>query len=237
MPIQAGQWRFWPVLVGIASLLLLGCASTPKETQTGFRIQNLAKSDIDFVVDAAINQQEDAMQRLLVKLYRRNPDELRKAAGKTLAQRQQQLQQAGELVFDELQGKLAVEAMLLGLDPAYEGDRVFAVMAGLAGMIRRTYNFKTEFFILDDLDQQLLYNSARNVEILIWRLKHRLEDSGQPMLLTNSLPNEEDNLSFERLFGKMIVVQDMMAKITSEKTNRSINTVIQRTASMLFLPI
>lgn len=214
-----------------------GCASEPARQQPGFRIQNLAKSDIDFVVDASIKAQETLLGELLVKLYRRNPAELRKATDKTLPDRQQQLQQPGELIFDEVQGKLGTDAILLGLDPGYTGDRVFAVMVGLTDMIRRTYNYKREYFMLDELDQQKLYNSARNIEVLIWRLKQRQDAAGQPILLTNELQGGVENLSFERLFGKMIALQDLLAQITAEKTNRSINTVIQRAAAMVFLPI
>ena len=46
-----------------------------------------------------------------------------------------------------------------------------------------------------------------------------------------------DNLSFERLFGKMIALQDMMAEITANSGNRTINRVVQGAATMIFLPI
>lgn len=222
-------------LLGCA-IVLTGCATGGGSS--GFRLENLAKSDIDFVIDGSIRAQEDHLRELTIKLYKRNPAELRKHAGATLEKRLAQLfARPGELLFDELEGKQSVEAMLLGFEPAYQGDRVFAVMAGLTDMIRRSYEYKQEFFILDELDQQKLYNSARNIEVLVWRLGHRRDADGRAWLLTNELSEQGSNLSFERLFGKMIALQDMLAQITADKTNRSITKVIQNTATMVFLPI
>jgi hypothetical protein len=58
----------------------------------------------------------------------------------------------------------------------------------------------------------------------------------EPYLLTNGLAGEPANLSFERLFGQMIVVQDMMARIIADRTNRTINRVVHALASAAFLP-
>ena len=224
--------------IAALALLLAGCAAVQGgQGGKGFRLENLAKSDIDFVVDGTIRAQESHLRELTIKLYRRNPAELRKHNTSLDKRLEQLFARPGELLFDELQGKQSVEAMLLGFDPAYRGDRVFAVMAGLVDMIRRSYGYKQEFFFLDELDQQKLYNSARNIEVLVWRFGHRRDAGGEPYLLTNEVSGEVSNLSFERLFGKMIALQDMLAQITADKTNRSITKVIQNTATMVFLPI
>lgn len=217
-----------------AVLMLAGCATGE------FRPQNIAKTEIDQVTDLAIRAQEVQLRALAVKLYRRNPRELRKQPGHTIETRLTQLfGQPGELRFDELGGRQGVDAMQLAFDDRHTGDRVFALMAGLTDMLRRSYNYKAEYFALDDLDQQKLYNSARNIEVLVWRLSHRRDAHGTPFLLTNEMGGEgqPDNLSFERLFGKMIALQDMMAEITADRGNRTINRVVQGAATMIFLPI
>ena len=91
--------------------------------------------------------------------------------------------------------------------------------------------------MLDSLEPQKLYNCARNIEVLVWRLKNRLSADGTPLILTNSLPGEEQNLSFERLFGKLIAHQDMLAKISAEKWDRMINQVVHGAATAVFLPV
>lgn len=219
----------------LAALLLLGgCAPG------NFRPQNLAKTDVDQVTDLHIRALEGHLRALTIKLYRRNPRELRKRPGQTLKGRLQQLfDESGELKFAELDGKKGVQSMLLAFDERFTGDRVFAVMAGLTDMLRRAYNYKSEYFVLDELDQQKLYNSARNIEVLVWRLSHKRDAHGELFLLTNEMGEEStpDNLSFERLFGKMIALQDMMAEITADSGNRTINRVVQGAATMFFLPI
>ncbi len=110
-------------------------------------------------------------------------------------------------------------------------------MVGIRSMQHASYGQKTEFFLLDELDQQKLYNSARNLEVVAWRLNNHRQQDGSLFLLSNGSHNGIANLSFERLFGKMISLQDMMAKVVSGKTDRAINTVIHGVASSTLLPI
>ncbi|SHI97603.1 hypothetical protein SAMN02745165_01304 [Malonomonas rubra DSM 5091] len=202
------------------------------------QLKNLLKSDIDMVVDAHLHRSEELLQELTGKLYRRNPDELKKVAGATIESRLQQLFSADRNVqFEELEYNRGVAAILPALEVDYAGDRVFAIMVGLTSMIRSAYNDQPEFFMLDSLEPQKLYNCARNIEVLVWRLKSRLGPDGRPLLLTNSLPEEESNLSFERLFGKLIAHQDLLAQVSAEKWNRVINQVVHGAATAVFLPV
>jgi hypothetical protein len=54
------------------------------------------------------------------------------------------------------------------------------------------------------------------------------------LLISNSQPGEEENLSYERIFGKMIAIQDMMAFAVVGKWERGANSVMQKA---LFLPM
>ena len=110
------------------------------------------------------------------------------------------------------------------------------MMYGLYTMIHTSYNSKCEFFIPDTLDEQSLYNSARNIEIFVWRLNTRLKEDGHPLIFTNTLEGEVKNLSYERIFGKIISLQDTMALIVSNRTGRIIKEVVLFTG-MAFLPI
>jgi len=223
-----------PAITLVTTIALTAC------TAGSFRPQNLAKTEVDQVTDLHILAQEAHLRELTIKLYRRNPRELRKQPGQALEKRLQQLfGERSELRFAELDNRQATDAMLLAFDDHYTGDRVFAVMAGLTDMLRRSYDYKVEYFMLDELDQQKLYNSARNIEVLVWRLSHKRDPQNQPYLLSNEMSEDArpDNLSFERLFGKMIALQDMMAEITADSSNRAINRVVQGAATMIFLPI
>lgn len=216
----------------VASVYVSSCTARP------VHLSDIAKSDIDMVVDLHIQRTESLMRELTEKLYRRNPIQLTRGGKKSLSQAMDILfNERRDLLFPQLEGKLGTDAMLLALDENYTGDRIFALMTGLVSMIRTSYGNKPEFYMFDELEPQALYNSARNIEILVWRLKSRVDEQGRPIIWTNNQPGEEQNLSYERLFGQLISLQDTMALIAGEKWNRSINFIVRTAASTVFLPV
>jgi hypothetical protein len=119
----------------------------------------------------------------------------------------------------------------------FQGDRVLAFVAGLGGMIQTAFHDKTEFFILDDLEPQGLYNAARNVEIAVWKLSNARNARGELLLLSNEGAGTVRNLSFEREFGKVIAGLDVLSKIVADKDNRTVVRIIQSLATAVFLPV
>ena len=126
---------------------------------------------------------------------------------------------------------------MLAFRDDYAGDRVLAFVAGLGSMMQTAFNDKTEFFVLDDLDPQRLYNAARNVEIAVWKLSNTRAAHGEFFLLSNETAGPLRNLSFEREFGKIIGSLDVLSKIIADKENRTIVKVIQSLATAVFLPL
>jgi hypothetical protein len=225
--------------------LLAACASSEIQRKDGtssarpFRISSLAKGDVDTVCE--IHQQEvlASLRKITEKLYRRNPREWHRGGYADL-----------EMAIADIFGHLDhwhVSALKdanweAGIRTAfaddYEGDRVFALMSGLTVMIMAAYDHKTEYFLLDQLDAQKLYNSARNVEVAVWKLSNAKNAAGELILLTNGIDaSGVQNLSFEREFGKIIAVQDTLARIIEDKNNRAIRQVMTNVASFVFLPI
>ncbi|WP_417581672.1 hypothetical protein [Nitrincola sp.] len=232
--------RILHVVILMLILTLLASCAGHQPNDRPFQLKNLVKSDIDLVADAHVEEITSLLRELTVKLYQRNPRELLKGpAGTSLAMREKQLFDSPRIYsHPELYNRYGIDAIPLVFDPDFEGDRVFALMVGLTGMFHGAYNFKDEFFLLDDLDQQRLYDSARNVEIIVWRLSNRLNARGEPFILTNGLSEDGIyNLSFERLFGKLIAHQDMMARVISDKTNRGINKAVFSIATSALFPI
>lgn len=211
---------------------LSGCSEISK-----FHIEDLAKTDIDMITDLHIKQVNSLLKTLTEKLYKKNPRELKKALGQTIESRLDQIFICPvDKAYEELDLKESTDAILLGFEPGFKGDRVFALMFGLYTMIHKSYNSQCELFMLDYLYEQDLYNSARNIEIFVWRLNTRRDDNGNLFILTNSFDGDIKNLSYERLFGKLIAHQDTMAQIISNRTGRLIKEVIQFTG-MVFFPI
>jgi hypothetical protein len=209
--------------------LLLGCS--------GYELKNLAKSDIDMVADEFIDESRRLVQDLTVKLYKRNPQELRKNPDMTAEMRLGQLRsQSGPLNFVELGGRQEIAALELVFDPGYRGDRVFALVVGLGGMLRYAYGYNSELFLFNSLDPDRLLASAHNVEVLLWRLKKTKRQNGSHFLITHEYQGVTDNLSFERLFGKLILLQELMARIAGDASHRYVNKAVH-TASSVFIPL
>lgn len=222
------------------SALLIFASGCMEQNAKPFDIKNLAKSDIDMVTDVNLKEWRRLTKELTVKLYKRNPKELKKNPEMTIAKRLDQLFPIQRLPdgFAELGHKDGVDAVPLAFSEEFEGDRVFAFMAGLTGMLDASYNGKKEIFILDEVDQQKLYNSARNLEAAAWHLNNRKDPQGNLYILSNGIsPEGITNYSYERILGKLIGIQDMMANIISDSTNRTINRVVHSAASMTFFPI
>ena len=230
------------LLVCIPVIVINSCSrDTPREDgpqQSRFSVRSLAKSDIDDVLDIHVHEVRSYLRELMIKLYKRNPRELRKSGYPDIDKNVARVfDQVHNWKFEELQKLKSIAAVYLAFDEDFQGDRVFAFIVGLTSMVMMSYGNKADFYILDSVDPQKLYNSARNIEIAVWKLEHNMDSSGELFLYSNSLPGEPVNLSYERLFGKLIAVQDTISIIIEDKTNRTIKKVIQQMATAVFLPI
>ena len=230
------------ILVTACSIMLMGCNSSPsriegrKEKQ--FNIKSLGKGDIDSVLDIHTREARNYCRQLMEKLYKRNPRELAKNPVKSVDRILHRVfGKNHNWEFTEIDNIKGIDAIRLSLSNDYTGDRVFMFIIGLTSMIMDSYEYKTDFYMFDDVDPQKLYNSARNIEIAVWKIEHDRDANGEFYIYSNSLPDEESNLSYERLFGKLIAMQDTMALIMEQKTNRVIKKVLQRMATAVFLPI
>jgi len=239
--VKARQ-RVW-VLVLVAGLLT-GCANGPiqrkdgRQSQRGFVIENLAKSDVDQVTEIHQREVLRHLRVLTEKLYRRNPAEFRKAGLPSV-----------EVATEQLFMNLAIwptsplrrsdweRDFRAAFREDFPGDRVHAYMSAMLAMVMTVYDHKQAFYITDQLDAQKLYNSARNIETALWKLSNARALDGAPVLLTNSMEGEIQNLSFEREFGKLIAAQDLLALVIEDSSNRVISRTVQNMASFVFLPL
>lgn len=235
-------YRMKAVCVAAFVLFLTGCtlpinSDSPVKTRP-FRLNDLVKSDGDLVLEMQLNYSLEYLEDLMGKLYKRNPRELRKGGWLNPKRATKRVFGLGRaLSFPELQGKRSIDAMRLAFDSLYHGDRVLALVEGLRGMVLDSYGGKREMFLLDELDPQKLYNAARNIEIAAWKLSHDRDEDGRLFLVSNEAQGPVQNLSFERLIGKLIAVQDSSARFVATSTNRRIKNVIQSIASAVFIPI
>ena len=204
-----------------------------------YQVGSIIKTDMGEVIEVHVEESRNNLRELMVKLYKRNPRELdRSDYASTIEEnvvRLFDLQHNWQ--FEEINEKYGSDSILLSFSNEYRGDRVFSLISGMLYMLMEAYNNKRSFYLFQSPDPQNLYNLARNIEIAVWRLGNTYDEQGELFLYSNSLAGEEANLSYERMFGKLIGLQDTMAIIIAGRTNRTITKVIQQMATAVFLPI
>ncbi|MBI4995362.1 MAG: hypothetical protein HZC22_00360 [Rhodocyclales bacterium] len=215
-------------IVLLAALLLSACASTgdpASDPRTG--------TDLDRVAETHRREAFASLKLLAEKLYRRNPREWRKSGHASMEAAITHLFDPRLTWVPTLEGKRGVEAIAACFRDDFQGDRVAALIGGMGGMVNSAFNGQAGTYVLDDLDPQKLYNSARNIEIAAWKLANARDAAGNLLLLSNEMQPAQ-NLSFEREFGKLIGNLDLLSRIIADKTRR---TVSREAASAAFLPV
>lgn len=234
MPIATALLLFF-----LTFFALEGCATkvgAGGQKETRFDPRYLAKTEIDRVIDANRAEVMTGLRRVADKLYRRNPAEWKKGGASSREAALNRLF-SGKLDFPELEGRREGAAALHAFSANFQGDRVLAVMAGLIGMVDAAFEHRDDFYVLDDLNEQKLYNCARNVEIAVWKMSSTRSADGHALLLSNELDPNNPNLSFEREFGRIIGLLDFMSNVVADKHGRSVTRLTQSIATAVFLPV
>ncbi len=228
-----------PSLLVMLVFLLPACATrvgSGGQKENRFDPRLLAKTEIDRVIDTDRTEVMAGLRRVAEKLYKRNPKEWKKSGQPSVAAALDRLF-AGGVDFSEMEGRREGAAALFAFSPDYKGDRVLGVMAGLLGMVYTAFEHKADFYVLDDVNEQKLYNCARNIEIAMWKMSSTKNADGELLLLSNELNSKIPNLSFEREFGRVIGLLDFLSKVTADKHGRAITRFTQSLATAVFLPL
>lgn len=198
----------------------------------------LGKTDFDRMADHEIRENIQSLKSLMIKLYKRNPVELKKSTSEDAEKMVNWVFNGNHnWNFEAINNIQGNDAIYLAFNEDYKGDRVLPFIVGMYTMLIKAHGGKKEFYLFDSIDPQLLYNASRNVEIAAWKLSNTKDASGRLFLVANEINEKENNLSFEREFGKIIGRTDFIAFTLSEKMERSITRVIQNLATGILIPI
>lgn len=198
----------------------------------------LGKTDFDRMADHEIRENIQSLRSLMIKLYKRNPSELKKSTSEDAEKMVNWVFNGNHnWNFEAINNIQGNDAIYLAFNEDYKGDRVLPFIVGIYTMLIKAHAGKKEFYLFDSIDPQLLYNASRNVEIAAWKLSNTKDASGRLFLVANEINEKENNLSFEREFGKIIGRTDFIAFTLSEKMERSITRVIQNLATGILIPI
>jgi hypothetical protein len=198
----------------------------------------LGKTDFDRMADHEIRENIQSLRSLMIKLYKRNPVELKKSTSEDAEKMVNWVFNGNhDWNFEAINNVQGNEAIYLTFNENFKGDRVLPFIVGIYTMLLKAHGGKKEFYLFDSIDPQLLYNASRNVEIAAWKLSNTKDASGRLFLVANEINAKENNLSFEREFGKIIGRTDFIAFTLSEKMERSITRIIQNLATGILIPI
>lgn len=198
----------------------------------------LGKTDFDRMADHEIRENIQSLRSLMIKLYKRNPVELKKSTSEDAEKMVNWVFNGNHnWNFEAINNVQGNEAIYLTFNEDFKGDRVLPFIVGIYTMLIKAHGGKKEFYLFDSIDPQLLYNASRNVEIAAWKLSNTKDASGRLFLVANEINAKENNLSFEREFGKIIGRTDFIAFTLSEKIERSITRIIQNLATGILIPI
>lgn len=228
------------LLAVLLALLSMACSTRlgkDGQTETDVHVKYLAKTEIDRVADTSRSEVVDGLLRIADKLYRRNPREWRKAGLASREAAVDRLRQRNFREWPELGGVREGRAAALAFSDNYGGDRVAALVFGLLTMVDAAFEHKSDFYLFDSLDELRLFNSARNMDIAVWKLAHDRSAGGEPFLLSNELDPANRNLSFEREFGRIVGLLDFMAKVVADRNGRSLSRLTHGVVSAIFLPV
>ncbi|MFJ7566703.1 hypothetical protein ACIQW9_07065 [Herminiimonas sp. NPDC097707] len=230
------------------SLLLTACSTMDTASNkhgevkgTSISGREMGQSDTNRIATLGMRSNLDSLYLLMEKLYRRNPAEWKKTA----ASRDESIKRVRDAIeqrqpWPELRGQRDIKALSLALTPEFNGDRVAAFIYASADMIITAHDGKTEFFLVDGLDAQHLYNAARNIEIAVWLLGNRRNPEGKILLLSDDMGESGRNLSFQREFGKIVGRLDLLAVFITEKYRRAGINYVQNMIGgsfLQFLPV
>ena len=212
-------------VVGLTGLT--GCAAFREtDRRDPYSTQEWAQSSANRLANLALRDNLESIRRVQLSLYRRNPREWRKWAPSA----DEAIARTWDAVMADappltLRGAKGIDAVRLAFDTAppapYDGDRVAALVFGWASMLKEANGGTWSQTMVDGVDAENSYRTARNVEISLWLLGTKVGADGQPLLLATEVSERGRNLLVDRELSKVVARLDLLAAQADEKYRRA----------------
>ncbi|MET3375603.1 hypothetical protein ABIC89_004677 [Variovorax boronicumulans] len=210
----------------LAPLALTGCSSfRSTERAEPYGNQEWLQSGTNRIANLSLRDNLQSVRRVQTTLYRRNPREWRKSA----ASMEEATQRTWDAVLQgtqlpELRGATGIDAIRLAFETgpqAYQGDRVAALVVGWASMLKQANGNTWDQTMIDGVDAENSYRTARNFEISLWLISSKTGPDGQPLLLATEISERGRNLVADRELSKVVARLDLLAAQADEKYRRA----------------
>ena len=210
----------------LAPLALTGCSSfRSTERAEPYGNQEWLQSGTNRIANLSLRDNLQSVRRVQTTLYRRNPREWRKSA----ASMEEATQRTWDAVLQgtplpELRGATGIDAIRMAFETgpqAYQGDRVAALVVGWASMLKQANGNTWDQTMIDGVDAENSYRTARNFEISLWLISSKTGPDGQPLLLATEISERGRNLVADRELSKVVARLDLLAAQADEKYRRA----------------
>lgn len=202
---------------------LAGCGMT-RSTQRAesYANQEWLQSGANRIANLAVRDNLESVRRVQLSLYKRNPREWRKwAASQEAAAKRVWDDAINGASMQQLNGATGIDAVRFAFDPNFQGDRVAALVVGWVSMLKQANGNTWSQTMIDGVDAENAFRTARNVEISLWLLYARRDAKDQPVLLSTEISDQGRNLVVDRELSKVVARLDLLAAQADEKYRRA----------------
>jgi hypothetical protein len=211
----------------IGLLGLTGCAAFHETVRREpYDTREWLQSSANRIANLALRDNLASIRRVQLSLYRRNPREWRKWASSA----DEAIERTWDAVMHDapppaLRGATGIDAVRMAFDTTppepYTGDRVAALVFGWASMLKEANGGTWSQTMVDGVDAENSYRTARNVEISLWLIGSKTGTDGQPLLLATEVSERGRNLVIDRELSKVVARLDLLAAQADEKYRRA----------------
>lgn len=205
----------------ICTFFLVACTSTPspkgKVETASLSTKELVQSDVNRMATIAMSDNLDALFQIANRLYDHNPSQLNKSGlDKKAAIARLSHAIKTRTPWKSLGDKRALDAVVLSLSPGFKADRVAAFIYATSDIFILAQGDRIEFYLLNGLDAQKLYNAARDVD----QASQLLMTKNNPQIYALAMSND-DAKYYDKAFGKIIGRLDTLGEFVTEKYRRA----------------
>ncbi len=203
-------------------LYATGCSATKKTPApygevegNNMHTQELLQSDVNRIATISVRNNLVYLQRIKAVLYELNPDSLTQSGLSAEESERlfwQALQQRKPLIADQEEWR-GLKAVEVALSDEFKGDWVALYSFGLTDILLNGFNYRTDLYLINGMDSQKLYNSARELEVATQMLRTRASKK-------RIIPDQNKDARIERAIGAVVATVDLLAVYNTEKYRR-----------------
>jgi len=140
-------WVFFYLLLSICLSIQISSAKEIVEPDRQSTNQ-LGKTDFDRMADHEIRENIQSLRTLMIKLYKRNPSELKKSTSDDAEKMVNWVFNGNHnWNFEAINNLQGTDAIYLAFNEDYKGDRVLPFIVGIYTMLIKAHGGKKEFYL------------------------------------------------------------------------------------------